>query len=85
MYIDKVFASVGGGVLALGGLMVFAKSDRIRAADDFDSLVQAKFRAAFWRRGSEFTKSLNGLIHESIAEDPERLPPPQEREAATQS
>ena len=52
---------------------MFVKSRRVAAGDAHVELCDAKFRSIFWRRGSEFTRSLNDLIHEDVLADPDRV------------
>ena len=50
-------------------VMLWTKSQRIDGREEFDVMMQIRYRAVFWERANDFTAALRGHVLASILED----------------
>ncbi len=56
-----------GAVLASIPLMgMYSKHLRLHARDEAELLFEASYRTGFWKRGTEFSRTVTGHIHDSV-------------------
>jgi hypothetical protein len=72
MYLGHGAKVLLGTFVGVPVLLVWTKSLRIQSRDEYEVLADVRYKAIFWKRGSDFSRELSNTLMRSVLEDPER-------------